>query len=166
MTGLAPAGDRTLDDDARARFALTTSSAPTLGAEAVVLSPMPVIDEINEELRWTDPRVRVDDQSDFGVVVRGREIGTPYVGRVSVHGGEHCFGAYFAHAGSDTGRLDTLELGARVEAYLSPLSLAPGQKSTIVPARHFRVTLRASYKHSTGPAARATLRRIGCYPRA
>ncbi|TFV66844.1 hypothetical protein E4P40_24965 [Blastococcus sp. CT_GayMR20] len=70
LGGLAPgSGDDYLDDAARAPFALTPATAGTLPETAVVLSPMPVIDEIAPELR-SDPRVRIFDQSDLGVSVR------------------------------------------------------------------------------------------------
>jgi aspartate carbamoyltransferase catalytic subunit len=70
LGGLAPGqGPEQLDDAARAPFALTPATAGTLPEKAVVLSPMPVIDEIAPELRG-DPRVRVFQQSDLGVRVR------------------------------------------------------------------------------------------------
>lgn len=70
LGGLAPGqGPGHLDDDARGPFALTPVTAGTLPERAVVLSPMPVIDEIAPELR-ADPRVRVFEQSDLGVRVR------------------------------------------------------------------------------------------------
>ena len=69
MTGLAPGVDGELDDDARQQFALTATTVRSLEPDAVVLSPMPVIDEIAGDQR-TDPRVRIFDQSDLGVGVR------------------------------------------------------------------------------------------------
>lgn len=55
--------------DVRAAFALTEGSLRTLPADAVVLSPMPVIDEISPAARQ-DPRVRFFEQSDLGAFVR------------------------------------------------------------------------------------------------
>lgn len=70
LGGLPPGqGPSALDEAARAPFALTPATVGTLPEKAVVLSPMPVIDEIAPELRG-DPRVRVFEQSDLGVRVR------------------------------------------------------------------------------------------------
>ncbi len=60
--GRLPAGKR-------ARYALTARTAPTLDPDAVVLSPMPVIDEISGGQR-SDRRVRIFEHSDLGVQVR------------------------------------------------------------------------------------------------
>lgn len=70
LPGLPPRGTgRTLDATARSAFALTERSIASLPADAVVLSPMPVIDEIVPAVR-TDPRIRIHQQSDLGVSVR------------------------------------------------------------------------------------------------
>jgi aspartate carbamoyltransferase catalytic subunit len=70
MVGLpAKGGDDYLDDDVRGAFALTGRTLETLPRKAVVLSPLPVIDEITADARL-DPRVRVFRQSDRGVFVR------------------------------------------------------------------------------------------------
>jgi aspartate carbamoyltransferase catalytic subunit len=61
-------GDR-LDDAARASFVLTADAAALLREDAVVLSPLPVIDEITDDVR-DDPRIRMFEQSDLGVGVR------------------------------------------------------------------------------------------------
>jgi aspartate carbamoyltransferase catalytic subunit len=58
-----------LGESDRAAYALTTRTARTLRRDALVLSPMPVIDEISGELR-PDPRVRIFEQSDLGVQLR------------------------------------------------------------------------------------------------
>lgn len=70
LPGLAPeAGDGALADDAHLRWGLSPLSAPSLPPGAVVLSPGPVIDEIDPACA-DDPRVRVFEQSDLGVAVR------------------------------------------------------------------------------------------------
>jgi aspartate carbamoyltransferase catalytic subunit len=53
----------------RAAYALTAQTSGALGPEAVVLSPMPIIDEISDDLR-DDRRVRMFEQSDLAVQVR------------------------------------------------------------------------------------------------
>ncbi len=68
--GLPPGSEPgALDHEARARFALDERNVATLADDAVVLSPMPVIDEIAPGVR-DDPRVRIWEQSDDGVPVR------------------------------------------------------------------------------------------------
>jgi aspartate carbamoyltransferase catalytic subunit len=62
-------GDDRVDADVRAEYAVTRSVLDRLPADAVVLSPMPVIDEIAPDA-WADPRVRVFEQSDRGAHVR------------------------------------------------------------------------------------------------
>jgi aspartate carbamoyltransferase catalytic subunit len=62
-------GDDRLSAEERRACALTPALAATLPPGAIVLSPMPVIDEIDVAVR-SDPRVRVLDQSDLGVGVR------------------------------------------------------------------------------------------------
>lgn len=70
MVGLPPtSADDYLDDAARAAFVLTGEVVSTLKPSAVVLSPMPVIDEIDAAAR-RDPRVRMFEQSDHAVFVR------------------------------------------------------------------------------------------------
>jgi aspartate carbamoyltransferase catalytic subunit len=69
MTGLAPGRDGGLSAGERADYALTQASIKSLSDHAVVLSPMPVIDEISEDAR-TDSRVRIHEHSDLGVTVR------------------------------------------------------------------------------------------------
>jgi aspartate carbamoyltransferase catalytic subunit len=70
MVGL-PAGEdeQRLHAEARASFALTAQRLRELSSESIVLSPMPVIDEIAPDAR-TDPRLRMFAQSDRGVDVR------------------------------------------------------------------------------------------------
>jgi aspartate carbamoyltransferase catalytic subunit len=53
----------------RAAYALTEASLRTLPTGAVVLSPLPIVDEVSAEAR-RDPRVRFFEQSDRGVRVR------------------------------------------------------------------------------------------------
>lgn len=60
---------RWVDSDARARYALTRRTIATLPDEAVVLSPLPVTDELDPKVR-ADSRVRMFEQSDIGVLVR------------------------------------------------------------------------------------------------
>lgn len=70
MAGLPQrVGDRLLTPAERHRFALTPAALRDLPASAVVLSPMPVVDEI-EPSAWHDPRVKVFEQSRDGVGVR------------------------------------------------------------------------------------------------
>jgi aspartate carbamoyltransferase catalytic subunit len=69
MTGLAPGRDGGLSAGERADYALTQASIKSLSDRAVVLSPMPVIDEISDDVR-TDSRVRIHEHSDLGVTVR------------------------------------------------------------------------------------------------
>lgn len=72
MAGL-PAVDSVSGDELsateRERYALTVDVLGRLRRDAVVLSPLPVIDEIHAE-SWADPRIRVFPQSDRGVLVR------------------------------------------------------------------------------------------------
>jgi aspartate carbamoyltransferase catalytic subunit len=58
-----------LDREQRAAYALTGARLAELDAGAVVLSPLPVIDEIDDVAR-ADERVRMFEQSDHGVHVR------------------------------------------------------------------------------------------------
>ena len=58
-----------LSPEVRARFGLTGSTIGRLPPSAVVLSPMPVIDEVAPEFRG-DPRLRLFAPSDRGVWVR------------------------------------------------------------------------------------------------
>lgn len=58
-----------LDNDARRAFALTPERCAALRQEAVVVSPLPVIDEIDDSCR-SDPRVRLWAPSDASVAVR------------------------------------------------------------------------------------------------
>jgi aspartate carbamoyltransferase catalytic subunit len=58
-----------LDAGARARYAVTTDRLATLSADAVVLCPLPVVDEVDAGARL-DPRVRMFEQSDRGVALR------------------------------------------------------------------------------------------------
>jgi aspartate carbamoyltransferase catalytic subunit len=70
MPGLAPkVGGSELLGPERARYAATREMLDRLPSQAVVLSPMPVIDEITTEARL-DPRVRMFEQSDNAVFVR------------------------------------------------------------------------------------------------
>jgi aspartate carbamoyltransferase catalytic subunit len=70
MAGLPErSGKGTLDHGQRQRFALTPVEMARLPAEAIVLSPMPVIDEISPEC-WSDRRIKVFEQSRDGVAVR------------------------------------------------------------------------------------------------
>jgi aspartate carbamoyltransferase catalytic subunit len=70
LTGLAEGqGDTWVDAGTRAEYAVTRSVLDLLPADAVVLSPMPVVDEIAPDA-WRDPRVRVFEQSDRGAHVR------------------------------------------------------------------------------------------------
>jgi aspartate carbamoyltransferase catalytic subunit len=70
MAGLPPGpADFFVDPPTRAAYALSERNVGTLAGDAVVLSPMPVIDEISTAVRH-DPRVRMYEQSDLGVSVR------------------------------------------------------------------------------------------------
>lgn len=70
MAGLPPGGDKgRLSAAAREPYVLTAQRLGTLPADAIVLSPLPMVDEISPEAR-TDPRVRCFAQSDKGLFVR------------------------------------------------------------------------------------------------
>jgi aspartate carbamoyltransferase catalytic subunit len=70
MVGLPEGeGDDALPVDVRGAFALDLRSIRQLPSAAVVLSPMPVIDEIAPNVK-NDSRVRIFAQSDRGVAVR------------------------------------------------------------------------------------------------
>ena len=71
---------RSLPLAVRERLIVTADVLATMAPDAVVLSPMPVIDEVHPEVRQ-DPRFRVHQQSDYGLFVRaailerwGREV--------------------------------------------------------------------------------------------
>ncbi len=66
LPGLAPGqADIPLAADAHLRWGFSPVSAPSLPSGAIVLSPGPVIDEIDPSCA-DDPRVRVFEQSDLG----------------------------------------------------------------------------------------------------
>jgi aspartate carbamoyltransferase catalytic subunit len=70
MPGLAPGtGQAFLDESARSPFIASARMLDGLSERGVVLSPMPVIDEIDDEVR-SDPRLKMYEQSDLGVFVR------------------------------------------------------------------------------------------------
>jgi aspartate carbamoyltransferase catalytic subunit len=70
MTGLAQGeGEAYLSADDRSPFILTTDTIRELPVDAIVLSPMPLIDEIDRVVLH-DERMRVFAQSDLGVPVR------------------------------------------------------------------------------------------------
>jgi aspartate carbamoyltransferase catalytic subunit len=70
MVGLPEGqGPGALFEPARRAFALGPSEMAALPPDAVVLSPMPVVDELSVEAR-RDPRLRLFAQSDRGVAVR------------------------------------------------------------------------------------------------
>lgn len=70
MAGLVEGrGPDRLDDERRDAFALTPARLAKLPDNAVVLSPLPLIDEVSAEAR-RDPRIRWFPQSDRGVAVR------------------------------------------------------------------------------------------------
>lgn len=58
-----------ISEPQRALLRITADTMNHLGPDAIVLSPMPVIDEIDGEAR-RDPRVRMFEQSDLGLFVR------------------------------------------------------------------------------------------------
>ena len=70
MAGLpAGTGANALTSDQRSRFSLDSDRLKQLAPDAVVLSPLPVIDEIHGDVR-KDGRIKVFAQSDRGVAVR------------------------------------------------------------------------------------------------
>jgi len=70
MSGLAPKRDADyLDDSQRSEFCLSARHLAGLPGDAIVLSPMPVIDEIGNDAR-VDERLRMFVQSDLSVFVR------------------------------------------------------------------------------------------------
>jgi aspartate carbamoyltransferase catalytic subunit len=60
---------RALDEPGRARLRVDRKALAALRPDAVVLSPMPVIDEIATTAR-SDPRIRMFQQSDDALFVR------------------------------------------------------------------------------------------------
>lgn len=70
MPGLpAGRGSDHLDGASRARYAVSAERLAGLPADAIVLCPLPVVDEIDEPAR-RDSRVRIFEQSDRGVFLR------------------------------------------------------------------------------------------------
>ncbi len=70
MVGLPPgSGETHLGDADRQPWVLDAERMSALPEHAVVLSPMPVIDEIDPAAR-ADPRLRMFEQSDYAVSVR------------------------------------------------------------------------------------------------
>jgi aspartate carbamoyltransferase catalytic subunit len=65
----AGTGTQSFTASERAALSLDVKNSQSLRSDAIVLSPMPVIDEIADELR-SDPRIRMFEQSDRGVAVR------------------------------------------------------------------------------------------------
>lgn len=59
----------TMPTDARAAYALSPTTIDGLSPRAIVLSPMPVIDEIGPQVRG-DPRIRMFEQNALGVAAR------------------------------------------------------------------------------------------------
>lgn len=62
-------GDSVLSSRVRARFALTQARLAALDRDGLVLTPMPIVDEIDPAVR-SDPRMGFFEQSDRGVHVR------------------------------------------------------------------------------------------------
>ena len=62
-------GDEHLDGAVRAGYAFGAEAARLLPRRSVVLSPLPVVDEVAEDYRH-DPRMRMFEQSDLAVAVR------------------------------------------------------------------------------------------------
>jgi len=58
-----------LPEAERAQLRITPAALAALPSDAVVLSPLPVLDEIDADARL-DPRVRMFEQSDAGIAVR------------------------------------------------------------------------------------------------
>lgn len=58
-----------LPESGRIRLRVTTETLSTLSTQSVVLSPLPVIDEMDRDT-FADPRVQVFEQSDDGLYVR------------------------------------------------------------------------------------------------
>ena len=70
MTGLPEfKGNDVLTASQRAAFSLDERRFASMPAKSIVLSPMPVIDEITPKA-FLDPRVRIYEQSDDGIAVR------------------------------------------------------------------------------------------------
>lgn len=70
LTGFPPGTKAVpLPDELRLRYALSGERLDDLDADALVLSPLPVIDEIADDAR-TDPRIGIWSQSDRSVFVR------------------------------------------------------------------------------------------------
>lgn len=70
MAGLAPGGGGELMlAQRRADFALTATSLSALPSTSIVISPMPIIDEISAEARL-DSRIMMFEESDISVAMR------------------------------------------------------------------------------------------------
>ena len=70
MVGLAEGHDSSrIDETTRLRYSLRRAALRVLPDRAIVLSPMPVIDELGDDAR-RDPRLRMFEQADYGVFVR------------------------------------------------------------------------------------------------
>src|SRR5262249_2636586 len=70
MVGYAPGVEPTASSEReRAEFVLTVDRLARLAGDAVVLSPLPVVDEIADDIP-TDARIRIWSQSDDAVFVR------------------------------------------------------------------------------------------------
>ena len=70
LPGLTPgSGPGRLNQSDRDRWGFTPATVSTVGVDAIVLSPGPVIDEIHPSCR-ADPRIKMFEQSDLGVFVR------------------------------------------------------------------------------------------------
>jgi aspartate carbamoyltransferase catalytic subunit len=65
----ASKGNDHLNSSVRARYAFGAEAARLLPRRSVVLSPLPVVDEVRDDQRH-DPRVRMFEQSDLAVAVR------------------------------------------------------------------------------------------------
>ena len=74
MCGLAPSvGTDQLSDEARQAFVLDGRHLHALSPSSIVLSPLPVIDEMSSTARL-DPRTRMFEQSDMSVHVRAAVV--------------------------------------------------------------------------------------------
>lgn len=70
MAGLPPgSGNTLLGADVRHRFALTLDTISTLQDGSIVLSPMPIVDEVAAAVR-SDPRIKFIEQARDGIAVR------------------------------------------------------------------------------------------------
>jgi aspartate carbamoyltransferase catalytic subunit len=70
MAGLPPGvGDESLSAEQRSPFSLSDSAMSVLPSTSIVISPLPIVDEITDEVRC-DSRIKMFEESDISVSMR------------------------------------------------------------------------------------------------